>query len=149
MTRKISGHRSSLNTRHSNYRSIWTVVFNCSVKQAMTWIQWESEIWTSLDFIWSKKEFGLQMVWDLKSGSLNIWNLNKWQPFCQKPFEILTKISECQMVGFWMVGTIAVAKAKAQPFENQTFWNPILKKSGFQIFQISCGRISDSQCNRI
>ena len=32
-----------------------------------------------------------------------------------------------------MVGTIAIAKYKARPFENQTIQNPILKKSGFQI----------------
>ena len=90
-----------------------------------------------------KKEYGLQMVWILNG----IWNPGAW------PFEIKTnsshfvkKMSEPQIVCFWMVGTIAVAKA--QPFENKT-WNPILKKYGFQIFQISSGRISDPHCNRI
>ena len=33
-----------------------------------------------------------------------------------------------------MVGTIAIANAKARPFENRTIWNPTFKKSGFQIF---------------
>ena len=37
-----------------------------------------------------------------------------------------------------MVGTIAIAIAKAQPFENQTIWNLTFKKSRFQMvgFQI-------------
>ena len=35
---------------------------------------------------------------------------DKWPPFCQKPFEIQTKV-----FGFWMVGTKAMAKAL--PFE--------------------------------
>ena len=56
-----------------------------------------SEIWTSMNFEWSKRgwvkncpDFKL----DLKSGSPTILNPDKWQPFCQKLFEILTKMSE-------------------------------------------------------
>ena len=81
------------------------------------YLQWGSEIRTSLDFECSKRGWvsnGPDFEWDLISGSPDIWNLYKWLPFCQKPFDILKKMS-----GFWMVGTIAVAKA--QPFE---IWPP-------------------------
>ena len=33
-----------------------------------------------------------------------------------------------------LVGTKAIDKGKAQPFENRTIWNPIFRKSGFQMF---------------
>ena len=92
-------------------------------------IQWGSEIWTSLDFKWSKRGWvanGLDFKWDLKSGSSAIWSLDKWAPFCQKPFEIWAKMS-----GFRMVGTIA--KTKTRPFENRTIWNWTFKKSRFQM----------------
>ena len=63
--------------------------------QAST-VQLGSEIWAD------QKEVSLQMVlvleWDLKWGSLTISNLDKWLPFCQKTFEIGTKMSK-----FWMV----------------------------------------------
>ena len=36
----------------------------------------------------------------LKSIIPTIWNPDKWQPFCQKPFEIRTKMSGFQMVWF-------------------------------------------------
>ena len=97
-----------------------------------------TEIRPSLDFEWSKKGWvanGLDFKWNLKSGSPTIWNPGKWQPFCQKHFEIWTKTS-----GIWNgqvfkgAGTIA----KAQPSENWTIWNPTFKKSRFQLvgFQI-------------
>ena len=35
---------------------------------------------------------GLDIQWDLKSASPTIWNTDKWQLFCQKPFTIWTKI---------------------------------------------------------
>ena len=39
------------------------------------------------------------------------------------------------MVQFRLFGTsIAIAKSKAQPFENQTIWNQTFKKSWFQMF---------------
>ena len=44
--------------------------------------------------------------------------------------------------GFWMVGTIALAIAKAQPLE---IWP--LKSLDFKCFQISNGGISDSHCD--
>ena len=37
------------------------------------------------------------------------------------------------MASFQMVGTRAIAIAKAQPFENLTISNPTFKKSGFQM----------------
>ena len=43
---------------------------------------------------------GPNFEWNLKSGSLTIWNPEKWQPFCQKPFEIHTKMSDFLMVPF-------------------------------------------------
>ena len=55
--------------------------------------------------------------------------------FCQKPFETRTKHPDFAWSGFWMVGTIAIAKAKAWPFENWNICNLIFKKSGFQIIQ--------------
>ena len=61
----------------------------------------QSEIGTSLDFKWLKRGWvanGLVFEWDLKYGSPTIWNLDWWPPFCQKPFEIRTKLSR-----FWMV----------------------------------------------
>ena len=73
----------------------------------------------------------LDFKWDLKFRSPTIWNMYKWAPFCQKPFEIWTKMSR-----FWMVGTIAIAIAKVRLFENRTIWNPTLKKSRFQMFPV-------------
>ena len=73
-------------------------------------------------------------------GSNGIWKPNrlksdKWQPNCQKPFKIWTKMS-----GFRMVGTIAIAEA--QPIENPTF-----KKSGF-FFVTKEKFIVTSHCNK-
>ena len=45
-----------------------------------------------------QKEFVPDFKWNLKSGSPTIWNPDKWPLFCQKPFEIQTKMSR-----FWMV----------------------------------------------
>ena len=61
-------------------------------------IQQGSEIWTSLDYEWSKRGWvanGLESEWDPKSESPTLGNPYKWLPFCQKPFEIQTK-----MLGF-------------------------------------------------
>ena len=88
------------------------------VSDILFFLQWRSEIRTSLDFEWSKRGWVanvLDFEWDLKSGSLTILNPDKWPPFCQKTFEIQTKTS-----GFRMVGTIAIAITKARPFENRT-----------------------------
>ena len=63
-------------------------VFKWSVIQEFL-IQWGFEIWTSLDFKWSKRGWivnGPDFEWDLKSRSPTIWNQNKWPPFCQKLF---------------------------------------------------------------
>ena len=44
----------------------------------------------------------------------------------------MEKSPDFKWSGFQMVGTIA----KARLFENQTIWNPTLKKSGFQMYWI-------------
>ena len=106
---------------------------------AHKFIQWGPEIWTSLDFEWSKRGWvsnGPDFEWDLKSRSSTIWNSDNWLPFCQKPFEIQTKTS-----GFWMVGTIVIAIAKAVPFEIQPS-----KSSDFKCFPFSKGRILELHC---
>ena len=43
---------------------------------------------------------------------------------------------ECSVSSFQMVGTIGIASAKTQPFENRTILNPTVKKCGFQILKI-------------
>ena len=102
-------------------------------------IQWGSEIRTSLDFEKLKGGWvpnGPDFEWDLKSGSPTIWNLNKWLPFCQKLFEIRTKMS-----GFWMIGTIAIAKPghlKTGPFEIRQSKNPDFKWSDFRSQLYNC-----------
>ena len=76
-------------------------------------LHWGSEIWTSLDFEWSKKGWvvnGLDFNWDLKA----------------QPFENQT--NGCH---FAMVRTIAIATAPL--FENLTIGNPTFKKFRFQI----------------
>ena len=99
------------------------------------WLQCGSEIQSSLYFKWSKKGWfangpdfksehqkaqpceirtnGQHFVNHLKSGQKH--------PFFEWP-------------GFWMAGTIAIATAIYWPFENQTIWNPVFKKSWFQMF---------------
>ena len=66
-------------------------------------VQWGSEIQTSLDFKCSKRSRvanDLDFKWDLKSRSPTIRNLDKWLPFCQKPFEVRTKMFEFGMLQF-------------------------------------------------
>ena len=65
-------------------------------KPSENWIQWGSEIRTSLDLKWSKRGWVANFEWDLKFRSPIIWNPDKWPPFCQKPF---------WMVFFSKVGT--------------------------------------------
>ena len=75
-----------------------------------------------------------------KANTCNFWGVKKVKnmlecqilqnPFCQKPFEIQTKMSRS-----WMVQFLNVARAKAPPpFENRNIWNPTFKKSRFQMF---------------
>ena len=111
----------------------------------------------------SRLSNGLVFKWDLKSGSPTIINLDKWQPFCQRPFEIWTKMSGSQMVRFsnglvfkWssflMVQfsndwDIALTKAmatchfKTGPFVIQSSKNP-----DFKCFQILNSWIPDPLC---
>ena len=90
-------------------------------------VQWGSEIQTSLDFEWSKRgwvEKGLDLKWNLKSRSPTIWNPDfEWS---------------C----FWMVGTIAIATAKAQPFENRTIGNQTFKRLYFKWSDFICSYIN-------
>ena len=79
-----------------------------------------TEIRTSLDFKWSKSgwvAYGPGYKWNLKSGSPTIGNLDKWLPFCQKPFETQTTPYDFEWSGFGLVGTIAITIAKGQPFQ--------------------------------
>ena len=92
------------------------------------------------------------MVWIL-NGTPTIWNPTIWNPdkrppFCQKPFEIQTKMS-----GFWIVqfsndwDSSHSHTTKARPFENQTIFEIWPSKSlDFKCFWISNGRISDPHC---
>ena len=92
-----------------------------------------SEIWTSLDFKWSKRgwvAYGLNFEWDLKSRCPTIWNLDKWAPFCQKPFEIWTKTSGFQM--FQFLNGWAYSHS-----EIPTIWKPDHWKSDLQKVWIS------------
>ena len=45
------------------------------------------------------------------------------------------KCLDIEQSSFWMVGTVAIAKALQ--FENRTIWNMTFKKSGFQLFEWS------------
>ena len=113
---------------------LWLSFYQKPILQSLP--VYSGDLKSDLDFEWSKRGWvtnGLDFEWHLKSGSTTIWNLDKWPPFCQKLFQIGTKMS-----GFWMVRTIAIAMAKAWPFENRTIKNPTSKKFGFQMvgFQI-------------
>ena len=68
--------------------------------------------------------------WDLKSGSPNIWNLDKWLPFCQ------TIWNPDKTVHIWngpVFEWFGLEIAETWPFENLTIWNPTFKMSGFQL----------------
>ena len=78
-------------------------------------IQWGSEIRTNPDFEWSKIGCfanGSDFEWDMKSEAQPFEIRTNGYHLVNK-FEILKKMS-----GFQMVGTIAIAKSKALPFEN-------------------------------
>ena len=94
------------------------------------------------DLVWisnGQKEVGLQMV-QISNG---IWNLEA------QPFEICTygrhfvknhlksgqKHLDFEWSSLWMVDTIAIAIAKAPPYETRTICNRTFKMSGFQMFQ--------------
>ena len=81
------------------------------VKKKYFWVQTIRAVgfWNLYVSIWNgQKEVELQMVWVLNG----IWIL------VAQPFEILTP--GCHFV--------------KKPFENQTIWNPIFKKSGLKMF---------------
>ena len=79
-----------LHTRDFRIVSFWCVYSEEKHKHTVG-----SEIRTSLDFKWSKRGCVANVPdfeRDLKSRSPTIWNPDKWLPFFQKPFEILTNI---------------------------------------------------------
>ena len=87
-------------------------------------VQWGSKIrpgfWMvqkRLGYQWS----GFRMASEIRKH--NHLKSGQMAPFCQKLFQIRTKMS-----GFWMVRTIAIAMAKAWTFENRTIKNPTSKK---------------------
>ena len=87
--------------------------------------------------IWNQVEYGFPMVekrlvfkWS-EIQSLTIWNLHKWLPFWQRPFEIQT------VPLFQMFGAIAIAWL----FESCTIWNLIFKTQDFY------DRIPDPLCS--
>ena len=105
-------------------------------------LQWGSEIRTSLDFEWSKIGWvanGLDFEQDLKSGSPTIWNPDS---LSKSIWSLDKNVQISKGPVFLMVGTIAIAIAKAQPYEIQPIWNPTFKKSGFK------WSISDPHCKR-
>ena len=78
-------------------------------------IQWGSEVRTCLGFEWSKRGMftkGPDFEWDLKSVTPTIWNQDKRPSFYQKPFKIWKKCPDLEWSGFWIAGTIAIAKAR-------------------------------------
>ena len=56
-----------------------------------------------------------EIHWGLKNRTHGVPFWTKWQPFCPKPRKVRTKwlpsCSDCQLFGFGMVGTIAIAIA--------------------------------------
>ena len=81
-----------------------------------------------------RKEVGLQMVqisngiWNPKAQPFEIWTYGH---HFVKTIEILTKLFGFERSGFQMVGTTAMAIAKARPLENWTISNLTIKKSEF------------------
>ena len=71
-------------------------------------------------------------------GNATIWNPNKWPPFVKNHLKSGQICLGFERSGFQMVGTVAIAIAKARPFENHTILNLTCKKYGFQMvrFQI-------------
>ena len=99
-------------------------------------LQWGSEIWTSLDFLWSKRGCvakGLDFEWDLKSRSTTPEIRTIGCHFVKNHLKSGQKCPDSECSSFRMVG-IAIAIAKAQPFENRTIWNLTFKNFGFQMF---------------
>ena len=104
--------------------SILTGLYSKDLKSRLVWI------WTV------KKEVGLQMVWIL----MWIWNLDTQQfeiqtngcNFVKNHLKSRQKCPNFEWSSFRMDGTIAIAIAKARPFEKRTIWNIIFNKSGLQ-----------------
>ena len=68
----------------------------------------------------------------------NGWVLKSMGYVLNRPFKTIWNLDKNVRIlngpVFWIVGTKAIAIAKALPFENLTIWNPTFKKSGFQMF---------------
>ena len=98
------------------------------------WIQWGSEIRTSLDFKWS--EFWMRSEIQKPRHLKSIQMGPILRHIVKKKFEIRTKHWDYEWSGFQMVGAIGIVIAKAHPFENRTIWN----------WTFENGRISDPNC---
>ena len=77
----------------------------------------ESKFWTNLDFKWSKRGWvanGRDFEWDLKLVQMDTtYSVKNHLKSCRKCLGF-------EWSGFLMVGTIALAIATSQPFENVT-----------------------------
>ena len=82
-----------------------------NVPVIICYVHWGSEIWTSLDFEWSKRGWvanGPYFKCDLKSGSPTIWNPDKCLHFVKKKKKKLKsghKRLDFKWSSFQMVGT--------------------------------------------
>ena len=97
------------------------IKYRGDMKSGLVWI---SMVKKRLVCKWSGFQTGSEIQ------KYNHLNLDKWPPFCH----IWTKMSR-----FWMVGTIAIAKAR--PFEIRSWKSP-----DFKFFRILNGQISDPHC---
>ena len=116
--------------------------YNWSRPFLSVYVQWGSEFRTSLDFEWSKRGWvanSLEFEWDLKSGSPTTFKIGtNGCHSVKKDLKSRQKHPDFDWSVFRMVGTLALAIAKAPLFENRTISNLT-----FKCFPISSGWISD------
>ena len=113
-------------------------------------IQWGSEIRTGRDFEWSKRgrvANGVDFEQNLKSGSPTNQNLDSSRHFVKNHLKSGQKCPHFEWSGFQMVGTIAIAIAKAQPDHLKSNLQKVwisnvsgFQLVGFQILTVSNGR---------
>ena len=77
------------------------------------------------------KWVGLKMVhipkgiWNLKARAFEIWTNGSL--FVKYHLKSRQKCLDLEWSCFWMVGTVAISLAKAQPFKRRTIWNTTFK----------------------
>ena len=76
-----------------DWSRFWRLKRDWVCKWCGIWMDLKSELFWILN--------GQDFEWDLKSGSPTVWNKDQLPPFCQKPFEIRTKMSKFWMAWFW------------------------------------------------